>query len=76
MIVPPKTSLWGTRRASIAATMAKLPPPPRSAQNSSGSLSASTWRCSPSAVTTSIAVSRLQAKPYLRPSQPTPPPSE
>jgi hypothetical protein len=37
-------------------------------------LSASTRRCSPSAVTSSIARARLQAKPYLRLIQPRPPP--
>ena len=40
-----------------------------------GSLSASTVRGSPSAVTSSIAVTRLQAKPWRRPSQLRPPPS-
>jgi hypothetical protein len=51
------------------------PPPPRSAQKRSGSLPALTVRGSPSAVTTSIAFTRLQAQPYLRPSQLNPPPS-
>jgi hypothetical protein len=36
---------------------------------------ASTVRGSPSAVTSSIAATRLQAQPYLRPSQLRPPPS-
>src|SRR5690349_11538863 len=57
-----------------ATTIAKSPPPPRSAQNRSGSLSASTVRASPSAVTSSIARTRLQANPYWRPNQLRPPP--
>jgi hypothetical protein len=48
---------------SIAVTMPKLPPPPRSAQNSAGSLSASVRMICPSAVATSIAVTLFAATP-------------
>ena len=61
---------------SSAVTMPKLPPPPRSAQKRSGSLSASTRRSVPSAVTSSIAVTLFVESPSLRAYQPTPPPSE
>ena len=56
--------------------MPKLPPPPRNAQNSSGSLSWSTRRFLPSGVTTSIAATLFVESPSLRAYQPTPPPSE
>ena len=65
-----------TTSNSIAVTTPKLPPPPRSAQNRSGSCSASTRTSSPSAVTSSSAVTALVCSPYLRASQPMPPPSE
>ena len=61
-------------RTRSAVTTPKLPPPPAHRPEQLGSLSASTRRCSPSAVTSSIAVTRLQASPCLRPYQPTPPP--
>ena len=72
---PAYTSRIGNRANSIAVTTAKLPPPPRSAQNRSGSYSASTRRISPSAVTTSNARTWLSANPWDRASQLTPPPS-
>ena len=75
-IIPAYTVATGYRRNSSAVTTPKLPPPPRTAQNSSGSWSASvrTWR--PSAVTSSIATMLFVAMPYWRAIQPMPPPSE
>lgn len=68
---PAYTSVIGNSRSSIAVTTPKLLPPPRSAQNRSGSLSRSARTIRPSAVTTSIASTLLAARPYLRPSQRT-----
>src|SRR5947209_14090009 len=57
-------------------TMPKLPPPPpRNAQNRSGSADTDTVRDAPSAVTTVADTSRSQVSPYLRDSTPMPPPS-
>ncbi len=56
---PAYASVIGSSSNSSAVTTPKLPPPPRSAQNRSGSLRASTWISSPSAVTRSAAVMRL-----------------
>ena len=50
---PAYTSVMLNSRNSIAVTTPKLPPPPRSAQNRSGSLAGSAHRNRPSAVTTS-----------------------
>src|SRR5882762_7113974 len=56
-------------------TMPKLPPPPpRSAQNRSGSESAEAVRSWPSAVTTRTERTRSQVRPNLRASTPMPPP--
>ena len=63
---PAKISGNRSRSNSSAVTTPKLPPPPRTAQNRSGSFFASTRICSPPAVTSSIAVTRLQARPCLR----------
>ena len=52
-----------------------IPPPPRSAQNRSGSFAQSVRTMSPEAVTTSIAVTWLAPMPCLRASQDSPPPS-
>ena len=60
---PPYTSLIGNSRSSIAVTTPKLPPPPRSAQNRSGSLNASARTSRPSAVTSSIASTLLADSP-------------
>ena len=62
------------RRISRLVTTPKFPPPPRMAQNRSGSCSALTQRNRPSAVTTSKPVTLSAASPSLRPYQPTPPP--
>src|SRR3978361_377135 len=51
------------------------PPPPRNAQNKSGSTDADTVRDVPSAGTTGADTSRSQVNPYLRDSMPIPPPS-
>ena len=71
-------STWGPTGCSLNSkrvTTPKLPPPPRSAQNSSGFSVALATTCLPSAVTTS-ADSRLSTvRPCLRDSQPKPPPS-
>ena len=53
----------------------KLPPPPCSAQKSSGFSSADAVSTRPSAVTTSAETRLSQASPILRSSQPLPPPS-
>src|SRR3954469_2484699 len=59
----------------MAVTAAKLPPPPRSAQNRSGSFSASTRWDWPSAVTILIATTVLAAMPRLRDRKVNQPPS-
>src|SRR5450755_2476565 len=55
--------------------MPKLPPPPRRPQSSPGFSPSLAWTSRPSAVTTSAARRLSQARPYLRISQPMPPPS-
>ena len=55
--------------------MPKLPPPPRSPQNRSGCSWSLAVRNRPSAVTTSADSRLSQVSPYLRCSQPMPPPS-
>ena len=50
------------------------PPPPRQAQNRSGSWSRSQESRVPSAVTTSVETSRSQVRPYARDTTDTPPP--
>ena len=75
-IAPAVSSGSANRRNSIAVTTPKLPPPPRTAQNRSGSVSASTRRSTPSAVTMSTARTASAARPCLRPSQLMPPPRE
>src|SRR6202030_3082514 len=55
-------------------TMPKLPPPPRSAQNSSGCESADTSITSPLARTSSRETKLSQVSPCLRENQPMPPP--
>src|SRR5947199_46990 len=50
---PPNTSLSGCSRYSNQVATPKLPPPPRSAQNRSGSFSSVTVSTSPAAVTNS-----------------------
>ena len=72
--MPAYSCVTGNSRSSRAVTMPKLPPPPRSAQNRSGSSSRSARRSWPSAVTTSIASTLLADRPYLRPRKLTPPP--
>ncbi len=66
----------GYMRNSSAVTTPKLPPPPRTAQNSSGLAVASARTSVPSPMTTSTAVRLLVARPSLRAYQPIPPPSE
>ena len=56
-------------------TTPKLPPPPRSPQKRSAFSSALARTVCPSAVTTSAASRLSQVRPYLRISQPMPPPS-
>ncbi len=58
----------------IEVTTPKLPLPPRSAQNRSGSRPASTVRTMPSAVTTVISRTWSAAKPKVLAIGPTPPP--
>ena len=70
--MPPLT---GKRLTCSAVTIANPPPPPRSAQKRSGSRRRPPYAASPSAATSSIAITLLQAQPYLRPSQLSPPPS-
>ena len=65
----------GCSRNSKPVTTPKLPPPPCSPQNSSSFCSASARTCSPSAVTSSKAVTLSQVSPCSRASQPIPPPS-
>jgi hypothetical protein len=73
--IPAYTSVIGKRLNSSAVTIAKLPPPPRSAQKSSGSFAQSARTSSPSAVTASIAVTWFAPMPCFRASQERPPPS-
>ena len=63
------------RANSKAVTTPKLPPPPRTAQNRSGCSSAEARSTRPSAVTTSAETRLSMLSPYLRVSQPMPPPS-
>ena len=65
-----KEWVWNSSEAATP----KLPPPPRSAQNRSGSCSPSTMRTAPSAVTSSTAVRLSIDMPYLPINQPNPPP--
>ena len=65
----------GWSRSSIAVTTPKLPPPPRSAQNSSGCSSADARIGSPLAAISSTARMLSTVRPCLRSSQPEPPPS-
>ena len=65
----------GYRRNSIAVTTPKLPPPPRTAQNSSVFRVASARTNEPSAVTSSTAVTLFVARPRERAYQLSPPPS-
>ena len=63
---------WASKSKWV--TTPKLPPPPRSAQNRSGSFSADATWTEPSAQTT-VAERRLSmVSPYLRRTQPSPPP--
>ena len=55
--------------------MPKLPPPPRRPQNSSRFSLSQAWTSRPSAVTTSAPIRLSAASPYLRISQPIPPPN-
>ncbi len=71
---PATTSSSGNRRISSEVTIPKLPPPPRSAQKRSGSVSASVRTRRPSGSTISTAVSALAARPLRRASHPMPPP--
>ena len=73
--VPPTIVSTSLRRNWYLVATPKLPPPPRMAQNRSGCVSASTWRTSPSAVTTSAASRSSIVSPCLRTRKPTPPPS-
>jgi pectate lyase len=59
----------------LDVTTPKLPPPPCSAQKSPGFSSSLAWTTTPSAVTSSAASRLSQARPILRASQPSPPPS-
>ena len=62
-ICPPKISATGKSASSIAVTIPNEPPPPRIAQNSSGSVSASTVTSSPRAFTSSTARTEFAAWP-------------
>ena len=72
--MPPSTVSTGCRSYSNDTTTPKLPPPPRSAQNRSGSASASTVRNVPSAVMRSAERRLSIVRPCLPISQPRPPP--
>ena len=63
--MPPTASGTGWRRNLNRVTTPKLPPPPRIAQNRSGSWSSSTTRTSPSAVTISAASRLSMVEPVL-----------
>src|SRR4051794_3452662 len=73
----PPTTVGPTGCSSYSSdtAMPKFPPPPHSAQNRSGLLSALACTSRPSAVTTSTATRLSQVSPCLRSSQPMPPPS-
>ena len=58
-----------------SVTMPKFPPPPRSAQNSSGCSSALACTCVPSASTTSAPMQAVDVRPKRRERWPMPPPS-
>ena len=64
--MPPTTVSIRCRRNLNRVATPKFPPPPRIAQNRSGSFSASTRRISPSAVTMSAASRSSIVRPYLR----------
>src|SRR5215203_138048 len=73
---PPSTSgPTGCRASSNLVTTPKLPPPPRSAQNSSGFCDSEACATDPSAVTSSTDRRLSQVSPYLRTRWPNPPPS-
>ena len=73
--MPPTTVPISCMRNRKRVATPKLPPPPRIAQNRSGSFSASTCSTRPSAVTTSAASRSSTVRPCLRTRNPTPPPS-
>ena len=64
--MPPVKSGSGLSLNLKRVTTPKLPPPPRIAQNRSGSVLASASTTRPSAVTTSAASSESMVRPYLR----------
>jgi hypothetical protein len=68
------SELIGSSSISSTVTMPKFPFPPRTARNSSGSLSGQTFRIAPSAVTISTVTTWSEEKPCSRPSEPSPPP--
>src|SRR6266540_1658664 len=72
---PPNTSWSGCSRYSNQVATPKLPPPPRSPQNRSGSVSPVTVSTSPAAVTNSTDSKLSTARPYMPFSHPSPPPS-
>src|SRR6516164_277636 len=74
MTKPPRTVLTGWTRNSNEVTTAKLPPPPRSAQNKSSCSLLLATLAFPSAVTISNDRTLSQVRPYFLTSQPTPPP--
>ena len=65
--IPPTLPGRSASRYWNRVTTPKLPPPPRSAQNRSGLVSASARRSSPSAVTMSAASRLSIVRPCLRP---------
>jgi hypothetical protein len=73
---PAYTSAAGTSRIVSAVTTPKFGPPPHTAQNRSGSVSRSTRRSWPSAVTMSTTSTESAARPKRRTSQPLPPPRQ
>ena len=75
MSIPPTTEGSACSRNRNRVATPKFPPPPRIAQNRSGSFSASTRRSSPSAVTMSAASRSSIVRPCLRTRNPMPPPS-
>ena len=72
---PPRIVDTGWRVNSKRDTIPKLPPPPRSPHSRSGRSSSLAGKTSPSAVTTSAPTRLSHDSPYLRCSQPMPPPS-